>query len=237
MKKPAILIAVLVGIFLLASANPAFAQAQDEGNKSLGDIIVGGGIIGWVIILLSIISLALAIEHFVTVRRDKLVAPELIDEIEALFEEEEYQEALELCENEPNFLTNVLSAGLPKINAGFPAMEKAMDEVAEEETIKLHQKIGWLSLIGNIAPMLGLFGTVLGMIGAFNEITRLGANVTPKDLSKGISTALITTLFGLFVAMPALFFFFLFRNKVIKVSLEITAIAADLVERFRPQVS
>ncbi len=112
-----------------------------------------------------------------------------------------------------------------------------MEEVAEEETIKLHQKIGWLSLIGNIAPMMGLFGTVLGMIGAFNEITRLGANVTPKDLSQGISTALITTLFGLFVAMPALFFFFMYRNKVIKVSLEITAIAADLVERFRPQVS
>ena len=235
MKKPAILIAVLVAAFLMVTANPAFAQ--DDGQKSLGDIIVGGGIIGWVIILLSIISLALAIEHFVTIRRDKLVAPELIDEIEALFEEEEYQEALELCENEPNFLTNILSAGLPKINAGFEAMEKAMDEVAEEETIKLHQKIGWLSLIGNIAPMMGLFGTVLGMIGAFNEITRLGANVTPKDLSAGISTALITTLFGLFVAMPSLFFFFLFRNKVIKVSLEITAIAADLVERFRPQVS
>jgi biopolymer transport protein ExbB len=236
MKKPAILIAVLVAAFLMVSANPAFAQSS-EGSKSLGDIIVGGGLIGWVIILLSIISLALAIEHFVTIRRDKLVAPELIDEIEALFEEEEYQEALELCENEPNFLTNVLSAGLPKINAGFEAMEKAMDEVAEEETIKLHQKIGWLSLIGNIAPMLGLFGTVTGMISAFNEITRLGANVTPKDLSAGISTALITTMFGLFVAMPALFFFFLFRNKVIKVSLELTAIAADLVERFRPQVS
>jgi biopolymer transport protein ExbB len=237
MKKPAILMAVLVGAFLLMTADTAFAQQAPAASKSLGDIIVGGGIIGWVIILLSVISLALAIEHFVTVRRDKIVPPELIDEIEALFEEEEYQEALELCENEPNFLTNVLSAGLPKINAGFDAMEKAMDEVAEEETIKLHQKIGWLSLIGNIAPMMGLFGTVSGMIGAFNEITRLGANVTPKDLSAGISTALITTLFGLFVAMPSLFFFFLFRNKVIKVSLEITAIAADLVERFRPQVS
>jgi biopolymer transport protein ExbB len=112
-----------------------------------------------------------------------------------------------------------------------------MDEVAEEEAIKLHQKVGWLSLIGNIAPMMGLFGTVLGMIGAFNEITRLGQAVQPQDLSKGISTALITTLFGLFVAMPALFFFFVFRNKVIKVSLEITAIADDLVERFRPHAS
>jgi biopolymer transport protein ExbB len=235
MRKPNLLIAALVGIALITLSGTAFAQ--DAGGNSLGKIIMGGGVVGWAIILLSIISLALAIEHFVTVRRDKLVPPELIDEVEALFEEEEYQEALELCESEPNFLTNILSAGLPKINAGFEAMEKAMDEVAEEEAIKLHQKVGWLSLIGNIAPMMGLFGTVLGMIGAFNEITRLGQAVQPQDLSKGISTALITTLFGLFVAMPALFFFFVFRNKVIKVSLEITAIADDLVERFRPHAS
>ncbi len=238
MRKSTILIASLVGILVIATAGTAFAQGKPnlgKGATSLGQIIVGGGIVGYVIIILSIISLALAIEHFVTVRRDKIVPPELIDEIEALFEEEEYQEALELCEAEPNFLTNVLSAGLPKINAGFEAMEKAMDEVAEEESIKLQQKIGWLSLIGNIAPMLGLFGTVLGMIKAFNTITAMGSAVTPSDLSAGISTALITTLFGLFVAMPALFFFFLFRNKVVKLSLEITAIAEDLVERFRPQ--
>ena len=237
MKKPNILIATLAVFVLFACAGDVFAQDDGGGGTNLGKIIIGGGIVGWVIILLSIISLALAIEHFVTIRRDKIVPPELIDEVEALFEEEEYQEALELCESEPNYLTNILSAGLPKINAGFEAMEKAMDEVSEEEAIKLHQKIGWLSLIGNIAPMLGLFGTVLGMIGAFNEITRLGAAVTPQDLAKGISTALITTLFGLFVAMPALFFFFLFRNKVVKVSLEINAIADDLVERFRPHAS
>ena len=236
MRKPNLLIAALVGIALISLSGTALAQ-DDAGNASLGKIIMGGGVIGWLIILLSIVSLALAIEHFVTIRRDKLVPPELIDEIEALFEEEEYQEALELCESEPNFLTNILSAGLPKINAGFEAMEKAMDEVAEEEAIKLHQKVGWLSLIGNIAPMMGLFGTVYGMIMAFNEITRLGQAVQPQDLSKGISTALITTLFGLFVAMPSLFFFFIFRNKVIKVSLEVTAIADDLVERFRPHAS
>ena len=236
MRNPNLLIAALVGIALISLSGTAFA-AEDAGNTSLGKIIMGGGVIGWAIILLSIVSLALAIEHFVTIRRDKLVPPELIDEVEALFEEEEYQEALELCESEPNFLTNILSAGLPKINAGFDAMEKAMDEVAEEEAIKLHQKVGWLSLIGNIAPMMGLFGTVYGMIQAFNEITRLGQAVQPKDLSAGISTALITTLFGLFVAMPSLFFFFVFRNKVIKVSLEISAIADDLVERFRPHAS
>jgi biopolymer transport protein ExbB len=238
MRKPNVLIAALVGIILVTAAGTAYAQEKPvlgEGATSLGAVIVGGGIVGYVIILLSIISLALAIEHFVTIRRDKLVPPELIDEIEALFEEEEYQEALELCESEPNYLTNILSAGLPKINAGFDAMEKAMDEVSEEETIKLQQKISWLNLIGNIAPMMGLLGTVYGMIVAFNKITQLGANVTPADLSVGISAALVTTMLGLIVAIPTMAAFFYFRNKVVKVSLELAAIADDLVERFRPQ--
>ena len=233
MRKPNLLIAALVGIALITLSGTAFAQ--DAGGNSLGKIIMGGGVVGWAIILLSIISLALAIEHFVTIRRDKLVPPELIDEVEALFEEEEYQEALELCESEPNFLTNILSAGLPKINAGFEAMEKAMDEVSEEETIKLQQKISWLNLIANIAPMMGLLGTVYGMIVAFNTITKLGQNVTPADLSQGISAALVTTMLGLIVAIPTMSVFFYFRNKVIKVSLELAAIADDLVERFRPQ--
>jgi biopolymer transport protein ExbB len=114
-------------------------------------------------------------------------------------------------------------------------MEKAMDEVSEEETIKLQQKISWLNLIGNIAPMMGLLGTVYGMIMAFNEITKLGPNVTPADLSKGISAALVTTMLGLIVAIPTMAAFFYFRNKVVKVSLELAAIADDLVERFRPQ--
>jgi biopolymer transport protein ExbB len=110
-----------------------------------------------------------------------------------------------------------------------------MDEVSEEETIKLQQKISWLNLIANIAPMMGLLGTVGGMISAFNTITLKGANVTPADLSTGISAALVTTMLGLIVAIPTMSVFFYFRNKVIKVSLELSAIADDLVERFRPQ--
>ena len=112
-------------------------------------------------------------EHIDAGRMEEAIEP--LRTARAITGYELHQEALELCESEPNFLTNILAAGLPKINAGFEAMEKSMDEVAEEESIKLHQKIGWLSLIGNIAPMLGLFGTVYGMIQAFNEITRLGA--------------------------------------------------------------
>ena len=229
--------AAVVGLTVLALgifASPALAQETTEESTSWVDAyITAGGTIGFVILFCTFISLALIIEHIVNIKRDKIVPPQLIDEIEGMFENEEYQEALELCEAEPNFLTNVLAAGLPKINAGFETMRAGMDEMAEEETIKLQQKIGYLSLIGNIAPMMGLFGTVSGMIKAFQKIKDMGAAVTPSDLAGGISQALVTTFLGLFVAIPSMIAYFFFRNKVVRVSLELGAIADDLVERFR----
>jgi len=221
---------VVLGVF----AGPAFAQDGEETSKSFVEAyILAGGPIGFVILFMSFISLALIIEHIVNIKRDKIVPPQLIDEIEGMFDNEEYQEALELCEAEPNYLTNILAAGLPKINAGFETMKASMDEAAEEEAVKLQQKIGYLSLIGNIAPMMGLFGTVSGMIKAFETIAKLGAAVTPSDLAEGISQALVTTFLGLLVAIPTMIAYFFFRNKVIRVSIEIAAIADDLVDRFR----
>jgi len=215
-------------------ATPALAQEEAQESQSwFQAYVTAGGGIGFMILFLSFVSLALIIEHIVNIKRDKIVPPQLVDEIEGMFENEEYQEALELCETEPNFLTNVLAAGLPKINAGFETMKAAMEEAAEEEAIKLQQKIGYLSLIGNIAPMMGLFGTVYGMIQAFQTIARLGAAVTPSDLATGISTALVTTFLGLLVAIPTMIAYFFFRNKVVRITLEIGAIADDLVERFR----
>jgi len=224
---------------LLLTGAAALAQEDrvipPEAVISVGNILKWGGWPGWIIILHSIAALALIIEHFVNVKQDKVVPPEIVDEIEALFEEEEYQEALELCEAQPNFLTNILAAGLPKLNAGFETMKQIMGEAAAVEATKLHQKISYLALIGNLAPMWGLFGTVYGMIGAFSEIVILGPRVTPKDLAQGVQAALITTLEGLLVAIPCMLFYFYFRNRVVRMINDLTGVADELVERFRPQ--
>jgi len=237
MKVTRIALLGTLGLLLVAFfATPAMAQGGGTTTQSTSWIetyITAGGWIGGVILLCSIASLALIIEHIVNIKRDKIVPPQLVDEIEGMFENEEYQEALELCEAEPNFLTNILAAALPKINMGFDTMKTAMEDAAEEETIKLQQKISLLSLIANIAPMLGLFGTVSGMIEAFKTIAALGAAVSPSDLAGGISQALVTTFLGLFVAIPTMIGYFFFRNRVVRVTLEIGAIAEDLVERFR----
>ena len=226
---------------LVLAASGAYAQDADpeyipeEARINISNILKWGSWVGWIIILHSVAAVALIIEHFINIKKEKLVPPELVDEIEALFEEEEYQEALELCESEPNFLTNMLAAGLPKLNAGFDTMKQMMQEQAAIEATILHQKISYLALISNLAPMWGLFGTVSGMILAFANIVILGPKVTPKDLAMGVQQALITTFEGLFVAIPGLMFYFIFRNRVVRIVNEVTSQADEMVERFRPQ--
>lgn len=219
-----------------AAAAPAAADApvtQSKAQKFLQD----AGSIGMVIIGLSVVALTLIIKELMAVRRDLLAPPEIVDELEALFEAGEYQEAIELCETEPCFFTNVVAAGLPKLNASFEALEKSLEEMQDEETVKVMARLSWLSLMASVAPMLGLLGTVEGMIGAFQQIAASKGQATPDMLAGNISAALITTLLGLLVAIPVTATYVFLRNRVVSYSLEISAIVEDLFERFRPRAA
>jgi len=225
--------------FFVILVLPAFAQddpaaATGEADLTVGKLVKDSGIFGWLIILLSIVALALVIENFVSLKRDKLAPPEIIDEIQALFDEDQFQEAMELCENEPTFLTRVAGAGIAKIGHSFEVIEKSIEEMGDEEAVKLHQKIGWLSLISNVAPMMGLLGTVSGMVLAFNTIATTGGQANPAQLANGISQALLTTLFGLVVAIPVTAAFAYMRNNLVRSVIEVGAIVEDMFERFRP---
>jgi len=226
--------------FLIFLAGPVFAfqdeaAAAEPQSLSLGGLIKDSGIFGWMIIGISVVALAVTIENFVSLKREKLAPPELIDEIQALFDEGQFQEAMELCENEPTFLTRVCGAGIAKIGHSFDVIEKSIEEMGDEEAIKLHQKVGWLSLIANVAPMMGLLGTVTGMVLAFHTIATSGGQANPAELADGISQALLTTLFGLVVAIPTTAAFAYMRNNLIRSVIEVGAIVEDLFERFRPE--
>ena len=225
MRNKTMMLPALALVFGFAST-PVFAA-------DAGQLLTGGGAIGYVLLFLSVVGVALIIEHFINVRREKVAPPELIEEVEQLLNDEQYQEALELCESEPNFMTNVMAAALPKLEHGYDSMEQAAHDIADEEATKLHAKVSWLSLLSAIAPMLGLLGTVWGMIGAFDQIAKLSAP-EPADFAQDISLALITTVLGLIVAIPMMVGFFYFRNKVTRIVLEISAITEDLLDRFRP---
>ncbi len=204
-----------------------------EAPSWMGDMFANAGLIGWVIVGVSIVSLAMIIEGFVSMKREKLAPPEMIDELEALFEEGNFDEAAELCEADRKYLSNVVAAGLGKLGHHFETIQTALREMEDEEAVKLYTKVGWLSLISAVAPMLGLFGTVTGMFVTFGEIASAGGSVSPAQLAHGIKMALVTTIFGLTVAIPVGTFYFVFRNRVTRLMTEVNAIAEDLFERFR----
>ena len=231
-------VAAVLAVLAVVVAWPELAWAQPTDStvvesKSLFDYIKDGGVIGLFIIFCSIIGVALAIAFAFQIRRDVLVPPELLGQVDQLFEDEEYEEALQICEANPSFLSSVLTAGLSRMEEGYEAMDEAMDETGDLEATKLHQKVGYLQLIASISPMLGLFGTVYGMIATFTVIATSPVQPKPADLAGGISTALMTTFLGLLVAIPLTVVYVIYRNRVVNVVSEVGGITDELMSRFR----
>ena len=156
---------------------------------------------------------ALIVEHLLTIRRRSLMPDGLADSVAALLATGRFAEADRLCRERPSFLGEVLAEGLAEAPLGYPAVEKSMEDASAEQAARLFRKIEYLSVIGTIAPMLGLLGTVWGMIVAFQEFaTKINPPVS--ELAPGIYQALVTTLMGLGVAVPALASFAIFRNRI-----------------------
>jgi biopolymer transport protein ExbB len=234
LPAPVVRVLTLASPLLLTAWLPAQgSQAAERGVLEDMFAYENAGLIGYLIVVMSVVALALIIENFMSIKREKLAPPDMIDELEALFDEENFQEAAELCEQEKNYLTRCVGAGLSKLGHPFETIQITVREMETEESVKLFQKIGWLSLISATAPMMGLFGTVTGMFVTFGEIAKAGGSVSPATLAKGIKMALITTIFGLTVAIPVGLCFFMLRNRVVRMSTEVNAIAEDLFERFR----
>ncbi len=167
-----------------------------------------------VFLVLSFVFVALIVMNVMSIRRQSVVPPDLVANFEALLNEKRFQEAYELAKNDESFLGHVLSAGLAKLQEGYPQAVEAMQEVGEDENMRLEQRLSYIALIGTISPMVGLLGTVNGMVAAFQTIASTTTQPKPSDLADGISMALITTLVGLLLAIPAIAVFGIFRNRL-----------------------
>ena len=171
------------------------------------------GIILWIAIFLTSVScIALIVDAFLTVKMNKVMPPSLVGNVKAAMEQGDVMKALEHCEQEPCPVANILSAGFSNVEEGFDTIQDAVSVAAAMEEEQLMQRVNYLNVVGNLAPMLGLLGTVQGMIAAFAGLAQAGAG-GGGALAESISQALWTTAFGLFIAIPALAFFYFFRNK------------------------
>lgn len=199
-------------VLIAADANAAPAPAGPR-MMSLSELFEAGGTIGYIITGLSVVMVALVVEHFFSLRRAALIPPGLAESIHHHIGLRHFEEARQQCQFHPSFLAYVLGAGLRETDLGYDAVEKSLEDAAAEQSARLYRKIEYLSVIGTIAPMLGLLGTVWGMILAFMEFEQK-ANPQVSELAPGIYKALVTTLQGLCVAIPALAAFAHFRNRI-----------------------
>ncbi len=198
-------------------------------------LIMKGGIIGGMIILLSFVSLGLVIDYAYTIRQNKLAPPEDIATFKKLAHELKSEELTSLTREKSSFLAQVVSAGLNEIHLGYNAMIKAMEDTSEALSARLARKIEHLNIIANISPMMGLLGTVIGMLRCFNDISRVTGSIDPKQLAGGIFEALVTTCLGLIVAIPSLYFYAIFRNRIDEFAGETSIAAEDIVASYKPQ--
>ncbi len=193
-----------------------------------------GWFYGLVFLGLSFTLVALFVMNLLTARRENVIPATLIADFEQHLEAKQMQEAYDLARNDESFLGHVLSAGLGKVSAGYSQAIEAMQEVGEEENMRLEHRLSYLALIGTLSPMIGLLGTVDGMISSFKLIANTATGAPdPQQLAQGISTALFTTFIGLLLAIPALAAYNLLRNRVSRLVLEIGIVSEGLMSRFQ----
>lgn len=215
-------------------------KTQETGGEAKPDqevldvqwLIRAGGGVGLVTIGLSVAMVALIVEHLITIRRGALMPGGLAEEVHRFLLEGQFREAQEECQNHPSFLGHVLSAGVSEAELDYSAVEKAMEEAAVEQSARLFRKIEFLNVIGTLAPMLGLMGTVWGMILAFNTF-QYSTNPQVSELAPHIATALVTTLFGLLVAVPAIAAFAMFRHRIDELVAESSLLAEHVFADYR----
>jgi biopolymer transport protein ExbB len=233
-----------------APAPPAEPAAKAEGG---GDGAAGAGkggesenlllwfcrSLGWryvvVFFFLSVTLVSLFVMNVLSARRDTLCPQELVDNFEEKLNAKDFQGAYDMARTDESVLGQVLSAGLAKLSRGYSKAIEGMQEVGEEESMKLDHRLSYMALIGNLSPMIGLFGTVEGMIASFQVIAAGGASPKPSELAEGISTALFTTLVGLAVAIPAIAAYNILKNRVSRLLLEVGVTSENLMSRFEDQ--
>jgi biopolymer transport protein ExbB len=226
---------VLPVVMLLAFAAPLWAQdAAPAPQAGVVRMILGN--IDFIFITIGVLSVAgltLIIRGFIQQRRSVYLPPEVLARIRELIDAKQYRELLEYTSNEPSFVSQSLHPALRRAPS-FSAMKEAMETAVAEQTAEQFRGIEYLNIIGNLGPLLGLLGTVLGMIHAFSAMQASAGKTDPAVLAGGISTALTHTFLGLFLAVPCLAAFGVLRTIIDRLTVQAALACEDLLLAIKP---
>lgn len=218
-KLTARLTALALAFATLALPTVAMAAEGEAkpGNKTIIELITHGGpliVMIWIAILAtSIVMVTFIIQNLLSLRNERLAPAALVDSLQQTLAAGNYQEAWEICSANRNYLANVLRSGLERLGRGKDPFEDALAEQAAREGTILRTRNSYLSVIGVVSPMIGLLGTVIGMMGAFQTLGSSGIS-NPGALAASIGEVLLATASGLFIAIPAFIFYYVFRNRI-----------------------
>ncbi len=214
---------ILAGaVFLFAhgvSAQEATESAAPSpmAERSVLQTILNSGPLGvaiWCAILgASITMVTFVIQNLMTLRQERLAPRPLVSSLAQVIAAGNYQEAWEICNANRNYLANTLKAGLERVGRGKDMFDDALSEHGLREAQLLRTRNSYLSVIGVVSPMIGLLGTVIGMMKAFTVLGSSGIS-DPRSLAASIGEVLLATASGLFIAIPAFVFYYIFRNRV-----------------------
>jgi len=211
--------------FYSTKLNPAGGEPEIE---------LFGSFLLWLLLALSATSIGLIGVLFATNQRKSVLPESVVAEVERLVDRNDYRVLLEMTSREASFFSAVLNVALRDAPLGHEAMIRGLETASEQLTTNLLRRTEYLNVLGQVAPMIGLFGTVWGMILAFHSIVVAGGNADPVLLAGGIGTALTTTFWGLIIAIPALSAYAVLRNRIDAMTAEATLRAEEIVNRFRP---
>ncbi len=216
------------------AAPPADASSAPPASRSFLAYIARacGWFWGPAFLLVSFILVALIMMNMLQVRRDVLLPSTFVEEFEQKLNAKDFQGAYEFARADESFVGRVLAAGMGRLSRGYPEAVEGMQEAGEDENMALEHRLSYVAMIGSIAPMMGLMGTVQGMISSFDKIALSVVAPKPSELADGISTALVTTLIGLLLAIPAMVFHGILKNRIQRLVLEIGMVSEGLMGRF-----
>ncbi len=239
----ALLIAMLGSILLLctdglaqspAAPTAAGAAGAGQGQGLLRLIMSHRDPVFFTILILSIAGVTFIIQGFIRNRASVYMPEESLNRIRELIGTRQFNELLDFTERDPSFVSRALNPALKRAPS-FAAMKEAMETAIGEQTAERFRSIEYLNIIGNLGPLLGLLGTVLGMIEAFDAMNAAGGQANPAQLAGGISTALTHTFLGLFLAVPCLAAFGVLRTIVDRLTVRAALVSEDLLLMIKPQ--
>ncbi|MDI6773991.1 MAG: MotA/TolQ/ExbB proton channel family protein [Verrucomicrobiota bacterium] len=229
-----------------ASGASGVGQLADESGKAVAAerapqswglfaVIGGSGVMGvllWIGLFGSGgIAVYLMVDCYILIQERRIMSPALVSNVTQAMGEGDVVKALQNCEDDPGPLANILTAGFSHVEEGFDVIQEAIRTAADLEAERMMQRVNWISVMSNVSPMLGLLGTVQGMIWAFAEISK--GSVDVGYLAMAIGQALYTTAVGLIISVPSVGGFFFFRNMANKIVLRMEALTMELIKDLR----